>query len=129
MLTENDKINLFGRKKCLCRYFAKRKALKKLNCLIEEADKILEKYPPVNFSNVFDTAYIQCEGLVLVMKTWCLAVDNMFFSVFGNFVSDVHQKFNNATLHNDLHVYAGIRNTLEERRRILIEFRDDIDKQ
>lgn len=126
MLSENDKKNLFGGKKCIRRYFAKRDALKELNRLIEEAGKILEKYPPVDFSNAFETAYIQNGGLALELKTWSLAADNMFGTVFGNFVSDVQQKFDNAKIHNDLHEYAGIRSTLVERRRILIEFRDDI---
>lgn len=125
MLSEIDKIKLFGGKKCFCKYLAKRKAIKELSLLIAEANEILATYPTVQFGNEFETA--QMYTTLLAQETqWSSKVTAVLWKIFGNQTSDAEQRFGCAIVHNSLHAYAGIRSTLEKKKGILDEFRDDI---
>lgn len=125
MLSENDKINLFGGKNCICKYFAKREALKDLDLLIAEADEILASYPPVQFGNEFETAQMYT-NLLAKETQWSAKADNALWKIFGKQASEIGQKFELTIVYNPLHAYAGVRSTLEQKRHILIEFREDI---
>ena len=125
MLSEKDKINLFGGKKCICKYFTKRKALKDLDLLIAEADEILASYPPVQFGNEFETAQMYT-NLLAKETQWSAKADNALWKIFGKQASEIGQKFELTIVYNPLHAYAGVRSTLEQKRSILKEFREDI---
>ena len=125
MLSEKDKINLFGGKKCFCKYLAKRKALKELDLLIAEVDEILATYPSVQFGNEFETAQMYT-NLLAKETQWSSKAIAVLWKIFGNQTSDVEQRFGCAVVHNPLHAYAGIRSTIEKKKGILDEFRNDI---
>lgn len=125
-MTENDKKNLFGGKKCIAAFFEKRKTLKRLNDLIEEANKILDTYKEVNFANTYETAFFQTGDLIKKYNFWSGAVEKALIDIFGGETSEVFWKFKKAEANNNLHVYAKTRSTLEKRKEVLVAFRDEL---
>lgn len=126
-MTDNDKKNLFGGKKCIAAFFEKRKTLKRLNDLIEEANKILETYKEVNFANTYETAIFQTGDLIKKDNFWSGAVEKALIDIFGGETSEVFWRFKKVEVNNNLHVYAKTRSTLVQKRDILIEFRKEIE--
>lgn len=125
-MTDNDKKNLFGGKKCIVAFFAKRKALKRLKELIEEANKILDHFKEVTFENAYETAIFQTGDLIKKENFWRGAVEKALVDIFGGETSEVFWRFRNVEVNNNLHIYAKTRSTLEQRRDILIAFKNEL---
>lgn len=126
MLSEKDKINLFGGKKCIAAFFAKRKLIKELDALIKEADELLLKYPEVEFLNVLETAYLQNSGIANGEKIWSEKVGNVLMEAFNMQVSDVQMKFENTYWTQAISQYGNTRCTLKMKREVLISFREEV---
>jgi len=127
-MTENDKKLLVGNRHKICAYFAKRKAIKKIGSLVDEANKILEKYKGVTFDNALETAFFQTDSLFLKETYWSNDVENAFKEIFGGHQSDIARQIRNVVVINELHLYAKTRSTLEKKRDILIEFREELEE-
>lgn len=125
-MTENDKKNLFGGKMCITAFFARLNALKRLNNLIEEANKILQTYKEVNFANAYETAVFQTGDLIRKDNFWSGAAEKTLIDIFGGETSEVFWQFRNMEVNNNLHMYAKIRSTLEKKRDVLVEFREEL---
>ena len=129
MLTEQDKNNLFKGKRCLLyTYFRKKTALKELDALIRDADELLNKYKEVDFYNVYITAIQQSSRLLFEEQMWSQAVDNYLCRLFGNNSSEVRSRFGSIIAPNLISEYAKIRWRLEEKRKLLIKFREELTK-
>lgn len=50
-LSPKDRKSLFGGKWKIFTIFARKRALKRVNELVEEADRLLATYPPVDYDN------------------------------------------------------------------------------
>jgi hypothetical protein len=124
-MTEKDRQNLFGGKKCIAAFFAKRKLMKELDALIKEADELLVKYPEVEFLNVLETAYIQNSSIANAEKIWSEKVDNVLRETFRQ-VSDVERAFGSTRWTQAISQYANTRCTLVKKREIIVALRDEI---
>lgn len=125
-MTEKDRQNLFGGKKCIAAFFAKRKLMKELDALIKEADELLVKYPDVDFLNVLETAYLQNSGIVNDVKIWSEKVTNVLKATFNMQASEVQVKIENTFWTQAISQYANTRCTLVMRRDILVEFKKEL---
>ena len=125
-MTEKDRQNLFGGKKCIAAFFAKRKLMKELDALIKEADELLVKYPDVDFLNVLETAYLQNSGIVNDVQIWSEKVTNVLKATFNMQASEVQVKIENTFWTQAISQYANTRCTLVMRRDILVEFKKEL---
>lgn len=125
-MTDNDKKNLFGGKKFIAAFLAKRKALKRLNDLIEEANTVLGTYKEVNFANTYETAVFQTGDLIKKDNFWSSAAEKALIDIFGGETSEVFWRFKKAEVNNNLHLYAKTRSTIEKRRDVIVEFRNEL---
>lgn len=127
-MTENEKKNLFGGKRGLLLLLEKQKAKKKLSTFIKSVDEILQKYPPVDFNNVFTTAFLQESRILFEEQMWSLAVNNYLTEIFGNQQSDVLMKFGSIIAPDAISDYIKIRYRLTKKREILETLVEDIEK-
>lgn len=127
MLSEKDKKNLFGGKRGLFLLLEKQKAKKKLNTFIKSVDEILQKYSPVDFNNVFTTAFLQESRILFEEQMWSLAVNNYLIEIFGNQQSDVLMKFGSIIAPDAISDYIKTRYRLTKKREILETLVNDIE--
>lgn len=131
MLTEKDKNNLYKGKKCLLfTFFRKKKALKDLNALIKDADDILNNYKEVEFSNVYETEINQGGHILMAEQKWNIAVETFLCNIFNDNYSDLQTRLNIASFASDAAIsnYAKSRYRIVEKQKILIAFRDELEK-
>lgn len=129
MLTEKDKTNLFKEKKCcVVRFFYKRKIMKGLDTLINQADEILKKYPEVDFNNAIETAYLLGSRLLFEEQKWNLTVETYLAEIFHSSISDLQKELNKAIAPDAISDYAKTRWRIVEKQKILIAFRADLIK-
>lgn len=124
-MTQNDKQALFAGKYIIGRYFARRKALKRINELLKEAEQTLNTHPAVEFNNFFENELLKANSIMAAEQTWNRKVNNVLTVFFGT-QSDILQQFSCTLVKNELSEYAGIRSQLEARRDILNDFRKDL---
>lgn len=129
MLTEKDKSNLFkGQKCCVVIFFKKRKIMRGLDSLINQADKILKKYPEVDFNNAIETAYLLGSRLLFEEQKWNLTVETYLAEIFHSSISDLQKELNKAIAPDAISDYAKTRWRIVEKQKILIAFRADLIK-
>ena len=124
-MTQNDKQALFAGKCIVGKYFAKRKALKRINKLLKEAELILNTHPATEFNNFFENELLKANSIMAAEQNWNRKVNNVL-TVFWGTQSDILQQFSCTLVKNELSEYAGIRSQLEARRDILNDFRKDL---
>lgn len=124
-MTEKDKQTLFAGKCIVGKYFAKRKALKRINELLKKAELILNTHPAIEFNNFFENELLKTNSIILAEQTWSLKVNNVLTELFGA-QSDIWQQFSCILVKNELSKYAEIRSQLEAKRDILNNFRMDL---
>ena len=124
-MTQNDKQALFAGKCIIGRYFARRKALKRINELLKDAEQILNTHPAIEFNNFFENELLKTNSIMAAEQTWNRKVNNVL-TVFWGTQSDILQQFSCTLVKNELSEYAGIRSQLEARRDILNDFRKDL---
>lgn len=117
-MTEKDKQTLFAGKCIVGKYFAKRKALKRINKLLKEAELILNTHPAIEFNNFFENELYNTNSIMLAEQTWSLKVNNVLAELFG-IQSDISQHFSCILVRNELSKYAGIRSQIEAKHDIL----------
>lgn len=117
-MTEKDKQTLFAGKCIVGKYFAKRKALKRINKLLKEAELILNTHPAIEFNNFFENELYNTNSIMLAEQTWSLKVSNVLAELFG-IQSDISQHFSCILVRNELSKYAGIRSQIEAKHDIL----------
>ncbi len=129
MLTEKDKTNLFNEKKfCVVRFFYKRKIMKGLDTLINQADEILKKFPEVDFNNAIETAYLLGSRLLFEEQKWNLTVETYLAEIFHSSISDLQKELNRVIAPDAISEYAKSRWRIVAKRKILIVFHDDLKK-
>lgn len=99
-----------------------------LDALINQADKILKKYPEVDFYNAIETAYLLGSRLLFEEQNWNLTVETYLAEIFHSSISDLQKELNKAIAPDAISDYAKTRWRLVERRKILIVFRNDLEK-
>lgn len=124
-MTQNDKQALVAGKCIVGRYFARLKAVKRINELLKEAEQILTIHPAIEFNNFFENELLKTNSIILAEQTWSLKVNNVLTELFGA-QSDIWQQFSCTLVKNELSKYAGIRSQLEAKRDILNDFRMDL---
>lgn len=124
-MTQNDKQALFTGKCIIGKYFAKRKALKRINELLKDAEQILNTHPAIEFNNFFENELLKANSIMTAEQTWNRKVNNVLTVFFGT-QSDILQQFSCTLVKNELSKYAGIRSQLEARHDILNDFRKDL---
>lgn len=117
-MTEKDKQTLFAGKCIVGKYFAKRKALKRINELLKEAELILNTHPAIEFNNFFENELYNTNSIMLAEQTWSLKVNNVLAELFG-IQSDISQHFSCILVRIELSKYAGIRSQIEAKHDIL----------
>lgn len=124
-MTEKDKQTLVAGKCIVGKYFAKRKALKRINELLKDAEQILNTHPAIEFNNFFENELLKTNSIILAEQTWSLKVNNVLTELFGA-QSDIWQQFSCILVKNELSKYAGVRNQLEAKLSILNKFKKDL---
>ena len=124
-MTQNDKHALFKGKCIIGKYLAKRKALKRINELLKDAEQILNTHPAIEFNTFFENELLKANSIMAAEQTWNRKVNNVL-TVFLGTQSDILQQFSCTLVKNELSEYAGIRSQLEARRDILNDFRKDL---
>ncbi len=124
-MTQNDKQALFAGKCIVGKYFAKRKALKRINELLKNAELILNTHPAIEFNNFFENELLKTKSIISEEEAWSAKVNDVLTDLFGA-QSDILQQFNQTLVRNELSKYAGVRNQLEAKLSILNKFKKDL---
>lgn len=124
-MTEKDKQTLFAGKCIVGKYFAKRKALKRINELLKNAELILNTHPAIEFNNFFENELLKTKSIISAEEAWSTKVNDVLTELFGAQL-DILQQFSCTLVENELSKYAGIRSQLEAKRDILNDFRKDL---
>lgn len=125
-IIRDDKQLLLGGKSKFRAYLTKRKALKKLNSLIKEADKLLDIYKDVTIEESTETAFRQTNPLFLEETKWSNTVERTLIDLFGDQQSNIINKIRGVNEINESQLYTKTRKTLEKKRDILVDFRDEL---
>lgn len=124
-MTQNDKQALVAGKCIVGRYFARLKAVKRINELLKEAEQILTIHPAIEFNNFFENELLKAKSIISAEEAWSAKVNDVLTELFGA-QSDILQQFNCTLVKNELSKYAGIRSQLEAKHDILNDFRKDL---
>ena len=119
-LSPRDKKLLFGGRCWIFTIFPKRKALKKINELIAEADQLLGTYPAVNYNNF--GVMIDARPIEAALLGWNVKVVKFFAEIFKDQLSDVQARYIHIVGNNPYGDYLTLRDTLDKKRAYLIEF-------
>lgn len=124
-MTQNDKQALVAGKCIVGRYFARLKAVKRINELLKEAEQILTIHPAIEFNNFFENELLKTNSIILAEQTWSLKVNNVLAELFG-IQSDISQQFSCTLVKNELSKYAGIRKQIVRKREVLSILKDEL---
>lgn len=124
-MTQNDKQALFTGKCIIGKYFAKRKALKRINELLKDAEQILNTHPAIEFNNFFENELLKTNSIISEEQAWSAKVNDVLTELFGAQL-DILQQFSQTLVRNELSKYAGVRNQLEAKLSILNKFKKDL---
>lgn len=99
----------------------------KVEDFINEADRLLNAYPTVDYNNVFDTA-LQLGNLANSLRDFSEKVWGAFSKIFGDYQPSVQRKFGMARMlvPEAMSEYGTLRNALAKKRDILDEFKNDL---
>jgi hypothetical protein len=124
-MTAKDKQTLFAGKCIVDKYFAKRKALKRINELLKNAESILNTHPAIEFNNFFENELLKTKSIISAEEAWSAKVNDVLTDLFGA-QSDILQQFSQTLVKNELSKYAGVRNQLEAKLSTLNKFKEDL---
>ena len=124
-MTEKDKQTLFAGKCIVGKYFAKRKALKRINELLKNAELILNTHPAIEFNNFFENALLKTKSIISAEEAWSAKVNDVLTELFGT-QSDILQQFSCTLVKNELSKYAGIRKQIVRKREVLSILKDEL---
>lgn len=124
-MTEKDKQILFAGKCIIGKYFARRKALKRINELLKEAEQILNTHPAIEFNNFFENELLKTSNIVSAEQVWSVKVNDVLTELFGT-QSDILQHFSHTLVKNELSKYAGIREQIVRKREVLSILKDKL---
>lgn len=119
-LSTKDKKMLFGGRCKLFTICARRKAKKRINELIAEADQLLITYPPVEYDNF--GIMIDADPIKAALLGWNSKVVAFFNEVFMENETDILMRYIHIVGSNRYGDYLTYRETLVNKRAYLVEF-------
>ena len=121
-LSPKDRKSLFGGRWKIFTIFARKRALKRVNELVEEADQLLVTYPAVDYNNF--GVVVNADALQADLFSWMKKVNDLFKEIFKDQESDIQMKFIYIVGRSSYGEYMILRDTLDKKKAYLIEFQE-----